>query len=533
MQNVIRYRFQIILIFAIALGFIVVQSLLTDYSNSRKKEYSDRLVRVHSDAVLRAQAGIDVYAALISSIRSYIKNTSEFPSDLEIQSFLNDLIADLNFNDSIVVNFLEPDHTFKYVISPTQLDAPKLIGRNAADFRPKTEIDKLTQLMTSDEISLFEPINLREGWAGLPFNFSAKNNSGEVIGYVAPVLNVKYLLDYFYSSNSKDEFIHSFVINDSIDLTREAVHDGTPIFNPSRDSLYYKNFNVPEDKFIFSNLSVFNINLKVGSAYKQAPKIDRSIPLITYIWYALLSLFSFLALIQYVRNRELNRGLRKANSEIEIQNNKLKDNLLKIQTLIKEIHHRVKNNMQMIASLLTMEEDQYDDPKIIAALEQSKSRIQSMSLVHEKLYGSQSLQDINTHEYIQQLIDFVEGTIGNETINPQKHISIPDGLIFDADTMASLGLIINELITNSYKYAYKSDKENHLYITIEQHSDHFNLIYADNGPGLPDDFDLENSRSLGVQLIYILTDQLNGKVTYTKGERSTFNINFKEAEAVH
>ncbi|NND52712.1 MAG: sensor histidine kinase, partial [Flavobacteriaceae bacterium] len=273
--------------------------------------------------------------------------------------------------------------------------------------------------------------------------------------------------------------------------------------------------------------------IKVGSAYKTPPVVDKFIPSITYVWYMILSVVSFFSLIQYVKNRELNKSLKLANADIEQQNKKLESNLLKIQTLIKEIHHRVKNNMQMIASLLTMEEGEYDDPKIIAALEQSKSRIQSMSLVHEKLYGSQSLQDVDLQEYIQQLINFVEDTIGNKTINPDKHLNIPDGLTYDADTVASLGLMINELITNSYKYAFKPNKDNHLYIDIEKKGDHYTLIYSDNGSGLPDDFDLENSTSLGIQLIYILTDQLNGNVTYSKGKRSTFTIDFKEAESVH
>jgi len=526
------YKYYIVLIFAIIIGAGIIQSLLQDYSNSLKTKNSNELLKFHSDAVIRAKAGIDVYSVLVSSIRSHIENVKVFPNETEFQGFLNDLLRDLNFKDSIVVDYINTNHEFKFVVSPTELDAPGLVGLNVKDLRTEEEIQELNKLMETDEIRLYAPINLREGWTGFPFNFRVKNSENEVVGYFSSILNVKYLLEYFYNGLNSEHFMHSFVVNDSIDITREVIYDNTEIFNTSRDDSYYKNFNVAEEHFIYSDLDVFGLKLTVGSAYKIPPKSPKIVYIVTYIWYGSLSLFSFIVLMQIKKNRSLNNRLILANEEIEEKNNRLKYKLDKINTLIKEIHHRVKNNMQMIANLLTLQEGEYEDPKILAALEQSRNRIQSMALVHEKLYGSTNLQDVNTFEYVNQLIEFIEEIIGNKDILPKKTINISEDIILDSETMSSFGLILNELITNSYKYAFKPNRSNSLEINITPNNGSYILVYSDNGPGLPKDFVLENSDSLGMQLIYILTKQLKGTVSYSNEGKSMFTIEFNNAEAV-
>jgi len=236
--------------------------------------------------------------------------------------------------------------------------------------------------------------------------------------------------------------------------------------------------------------------------------------------------------MKLIELRKLNHELKSVYKEIGKKNKDLKINFVKIQTLIKEIHHRVKNNMLMIANLLTFQEKEYDDPQILAALEQSKNRIQSMSLVHEKLYGSASLQDVKTHEYVNQLISFIEDTISNNLIQPKKTIDIPEDIIFDSENMSAIGLILNELITNSYKYAFKPNEDNFLELSISKDKEVYTLVYSDSGPGLPDDFDFEFCDSLGMQLIHILTGQINGEIIYTNEGKSTFHIKFKKAEPI-
>ena len=177
--------------------------------------------------------------------------------------------------------------------------------------------------MGTDDLQLFIPINLREGWAGIPFNFAAKNSKNEVVGYITPIFNVKYLLEYFYKGISDDRFIHRFIINDGIDITREVIYDDTKIFNTQRDNAYYKNFDIDENNFIDSNLDVFELDLKVGSAFKNTSEKTSIVSFATYIWFGLLSTFSFIELAQFERNKKLNKRLKIDNEAIEFKNKEL------------------------------------------------------------------------------------------------------------------------------------------------------------------------------------------------------------------
>jgi two-component sensor histidine kinase len=520
------FKFHIILFIALVSGGVVLQILLNAHFRSIEAENQDRLINEHSNAMLRAKAGIDVYAALVSSIRSHIKNSREFPKEKELQSFLKDLIKDLEFNDSIVVSLLNANHEFLYVFSPNQIDAAQLKGKNAAQFRPKEEINELDKLMQSDDIILFDPINLHEGWAGFPFIFSVKDSKGDQLGYLCPIINVKYLLNYFYTENDL-EFVHHFYINNKFDISREVVYDGTPIFNSNRDNQYFKNFDVDPSSFISSNLNLFGLDLKVGSAYKKQPKIKSNLALVSYIWYAGLIIFSIITLVQFFRNYKLNNNLEIAKGVIEQKNIKLEKRVDQVQTLIQEIHHRIKNNMMIITSLIDMQSNEYEDPNVKEALQLSKNRIQSMSLIHEKLYESHAIKDINLVDYINQLLSYIDQTLNYSERDIKKEINISSDLYFNGETMMPLALILNELLTNSYKYAFKSGKKNILSLEINKTDEGYILSYDDHGPGIPDTLNLTNSSSLGLQLIMLLAEELHGSVTYKKDDLSKFEIYFK------
>ncbi|MGB5419696.1 sensor histidine kinase [Algibacter sp.] len=519
-------KYHIVIVTILLIGLLFLNQFISAYYALERKKIDDNLNITHSDAMIRARAGINVYATLVSSLKSYTKNSTNFPTDVELQNYLNDLLNEIKFDNSIIVNYIDTTHVFKYIISPNEIDALGLKGVSVKEFIDKDRLDQLDKLMLSENISLFSPINLREGWVGFPFNFSARDKNNNILGYFAPIINAKYLLDYFYEGNNSKEFVHKFIVKNSFDLTREAFYDGSEIYNVDKDLEYYKNFDVEEDNYIYSDINVFNLKLRVGSAFKSKPKISNTIAFLAYLWYFIISFSILIIYNQFSKNKRLNKNLKFANTEISNQNLELENNLTKIQTLIKEIHHRVKNNMQMISGILTLQQDESDDAKVKTALEQSKNRINSMALVHEKLYGSTSLKDINTKEYLEQLIDFVERTVKSEKLNLKKTINIDSHLIFDGDTTSNIGLIINELVTNSFKYAFKKDSVNALNISILREPDFYVLVYSDSGPGIPENYGFETSTSLGMQLILILTEQLQGKLEYSNDGISTFKIYF-------
>ncbi|WP_420573745.1 sensor histidine kinase [Kordia sp.] len=524
----IKYYISIVIILSIS-GFLL-HNLVSSYEYAEQQKIDAQLSKAHNDAITNAKAGIEVYASLVSSLKSYAKNSTEFPSEVQMQHFLKDFLKETQFNDSILVNYIDIEHVFKYVITPNEIDPNNLKGLSVKSISSKKRIDELNALMQSQNIKLFTPINLREGWAGFPFNFSARNNKNEIVGYMTPILNVKYLLDFFYEGNDSDMYVHKFLVNDSIDLTREAFYNGSEIFNTSRDAEYYKKFNINEENFIYTTIQLFGLKLKVGSTFKKPQTINKNISKFAYIWYGIIAFLIFVILNQYLKNKSLNDNLQEANEIVITKNKELQNNLTNIQTLIKEIHHRVKNNMQMISGILTLQEDEYEDKNIINALRDSQNRIKSMSLVHQKLYGTHTLKDVPTKEYVSQLIQFIEETVSHQIFEFSKEINIDETLTFDGDTTANLGLIINELTTNSFKYAFKENQENNITITIIKQNDRYKLTYSDNGEGLPADFDIEATDSLGMQLIHVLTDQLSGELNYTRVPKNAFEIYFKQLE---
>ena len=526
-KNVKYYLLVFIVLF---IGVFLLHNLLENNNTLEQQKIEQKLKEEHANAINSAKAGLQVYATIVSSIKSYTKNEATFPDEYQLQKYLNDLLKDINFKDSILISHVGTDHTFKYVITPNQIDPKKLKGVSTKTFIAKKKIAALDGLMQSEDIELFPPINLREGWAGFPFDFSARNNKNEILGYVAPVINVKYLLDYFYENNDAETYVHKFIVNDSIDFTREAVYNDTEIFNVAKDAEYYKNFNVKDSDYIYSSMELFGLTLKIGSAYKVKPLVNKRSSNLAYAWYGIISLLVLLSLYQFLKNRALNNSLQSANDLVLHKNKALEGNLLKIQTLIKEIHHRIKNNMQMVSGILLMQEDEYEDENIKKALRDSQNRIQSMSLVHEKLYANATLKEVNTKEYIEQLLMYVEDTVKYKALELHKEIVIIQELYFDGDTSSDLGLIINELVTNSFKHTFREGRNNKLRIEIIKEGAFYKLIYKDYGKGLADNFDFKGAKTLGMQLITILTDQLGGRLEYKKSPDSTFVIYFKPLE---
>lgn len=191
-------------------------------------------------------------------------------------------------------------------------------------------------------------------------------------------------------------------------------------------------------------------------------------------------------------------------------------------TLLQEIHHRVKNNLAVISGLLEMQKEGLGR-EVKEAFEVSQSRIQSMALVHEKLYESESLSEINIREYVSELIDFIGRSYkaDEQDITVEKDI---EELDLDIEVVIPMGLILNELITNTFKHGFSESKEGTLKVSLTKGEGPMILKVADNGKGLPEDFDMENMDSLGVTLISGLTRQINGELEISSNGWTEFKI---------
>lgn len=226
----------------------------------------------------------------------------------------------------------------------------------------------------------------------------------------------------------------------------------------------------------------------------------------------------------------INRALSERDevTELKIRKKQLKKALHEKEMLLKEIHHRVKNNLMIISSLLDIQSHYIKDKEDYDLFKESKNRAYSMALIHERLYKSADFKMIDAGEYISKLAFDLFKVY---SIDPDKIRLIIDveDVKLDIDTVIPLGLIINELLTNSLKYAFPVEdnkKDNTISITLSKNYDEFILVIADNGIGLPEDLDYNDS--MGLELVSDLIEQIDGVIELNEVNGTEFKIGFKE-----
>jgi len=193
------------------------------------------------------------------------------------------------------------------------------------------------------------------------------------------------------------------------------------------------------------------------------------------------------------------------------------------EILLSEVFHRVKNNMNIITSLLNLKKMTSKEEETKTALDDCKNRVYSMALVHENIYTSETHVGLNFKVYIENLVREIAYSFGGETMY-EMQFDLED-LQLDLNTSIPCGLIINELITNSFKYARTADQPLILEIELKQKDQHTYLRIKDNGPGIPEDV-LKESNSLGLELIQSLSEQINGEMKITSSNGFQYELSF-------
>ena len=205
----------------------------------------------------------------------------------------------------------------------------------------------------------------------------------------------------------------------------------------------------------------------------------------------------------------------------------LKNSLDAKEMLLKEIHHRMKNNLMIISSLLNLQSRYIKDEESKNIFKESQNRARSMALMHERLYQSADLKSIDFGDYISTQANDIYHTYVMDTNLIKLNIDVDD-LRLDINTSIPLGLIVNELVTNSLKHGFPEGKSGEIGIIFHKQDENYILEIKDNGVGFSEDIDYNNTDSLGLQLINNLTDQIDGEIEFNTSSGTSFKISFKE-----
>lgn len=253
-----------------------------------------------------------------------------------------------------------------------------------------------------------------------------------------------------------------------------------------------------------------NHTLLIGRVGNEVPIADSGAPIIG-------SSSNIEGVVLVFRDQSKERAAQKA----------IMESLREKEILLKEIHHRVKNNFQQVIALISLQAGNIEDKNVLELFTDLQNRLRSMSLIHELMYGSENLAGVDIKDYIERLSRFLVQTyFASNRIKLNLDV---ENISLDIDSILPCGLIINEVITNSLKYAFPDESLGIINISFKKEEDKYCLIYSDNGIGIKDKIDFENIDSLGLRLVYLLTKQLKGKLEVVQSERGLqFIIKFSE-----
>ena len=227
--------------------------------------------------------------------------------------------------------------------------------------------------------------------------------------------------------------------------------------------------------------------------------------------------------------KKMTKESRDANEKLIVINANLKKTTISLkekETLLQEIHHRVKNNMAVISSLLSLQAKNIEDSHVKDILKESQGRIYAMSAVHETLHGSEKLSEIDLKSYLSKIATSIFQTYSTNHQKVKLNNNVEE-IPIDLNQAYPLGLTINELISNSLKYAFPDEREGEICVSIKKLDTELELTVMDNGVGIPKDLDWKNSKSLGLKLVRILVEnQLDGSVEMENTNGTKFTIKF-------
>lgn len=221
----------------------------------------------------------------------------------------------------------------------------------------------------------------------------------------------------------------------------------------------------------------------------------------------------------FIRNLILKYLLQRKQAEEQISSL-----LAEKELLLKEVHHRIKNNMNTIKGLLFLQADSLSDPSAIAALQDAEGRVESMMVLYDKLYLSDNYRELSIKKYLPVLVEEIIRNFPNrESVRVEESI---DNFIIEAETLFPLGIMVNEIITNMMKYAFAGRENGIIKISATLNKSHVTIEIQDNGIGLPESVDLQKSTGFGMQLVGMLTEQIGGNMRIERGDGARFVLEF-------
>jgi PAS domain S-box-containing protein len=492
-------------------------------------------------------------------------NLTEYEGKPAIQALLLDVTAEIEAKEALnrsernyrflienQTDFLvELDYECKFTfVSPSYY---KLIGKvenqilnkSFFDFIAEEDRKPTSEIMKSLDFPPYtcyveHKVSTVQGIRWLAWQLKAIiDENGEIITIVSTGHDITELKEYEVNLKNRNKYIETILNNLPIGVAVNEIQSGTINFlNKEFQSIFgYEQDEIPDiksfinkiyddkdyKKQLTSRLNSFLKSKKPENLFWNKIEINSKSGEKKFISTKTIPLYDQNLMISTLQD---------ITEQVRIENS-LENSLKEKETLLREIHHRVKNNLQTISSLLDLQAENISDPSTLESFRSSQSRIRSMALIHERLYKSENLSRIKAREYIQSLTDYLEGTyIPHSTeINLLNDV---DNFLLNLDLAIPCGLIINELVSNSMKYAFNNKSTGTILISLKVLIENEILLSVkDDGLGIPEVKLRSNSQSLGLQLVDLFVQQLKGKINFSSNGGTDVQIVFPKPPFVH
>ncbi len=491
-------------------------------------------------------------------------NLTEYEGKPAIQALLLDVTAEIEAREALnkseqnyrflienQTDFLtEMDYEWKFTfVSPSY---SKLVGTTEKDLSQKSFLDfileddkaSVNETMKSLDFPPYtcyveQRVQTIQGIRWLAWQLKAViDENGEIISIVSSGRDITDLKEYEVNLKNRNKYIETILNNLPIGITVNEIDSGLINFmNKEFQSIFgYEHIEIPDIKTFINKVYADQDYRKLISTQMNSDIKDKRPE--NLFWHDVeissktgdKKFISAKTIPLYDQNLMIST-LQDISQQVEAEK-KLQSSLKEKETLLREIHHRVKNNLQTISSLLDLQADTISDPSTLESFRSSQSRIRSMALIHERLYKSENLSRINATEYVQSLTEYLEGTfIPNST--EIIILNDVDNLLLNLDLAIPCGLIITELVSNSMKYAFLNKSRGTVLISLKIfEKDKLLLSVKDDGEGIPNRKNRENISSLGLQLVDLFVQQLKGTISFDSENGTNVKIIFPKPDFI-
>jgi len=502
-------------------------------------ELQKREVRAQKEsdaAVAQFQKGINKLAILTSGIRSYIEGNSAVPTKEELQSFLKTQFEYLSTEDSLVVSFIDTNHIFQYSLTPNSLSPNNLIGSSVKKIRDTAAIARLDKLLTYKEFRLFPPINMVEGYVGIPLNFRVQSE-GTTIGYIASLINFKSIIDDLYQSSiNPDEFVYHFLAESGYAFDRVAYYDGSKIHNNQEDLQSFNRFDIEKENFTYNTFTNFGYQYKIGVAYQKPYKRSWMLTGSVITWLSVL----FLGVLLFINH--FNSKIKGKNQLLSLIGTELDKKNQALDSFKYISSHDLKEPLRSLVSFSMILKRRYENELDKSAndyLDYITNSANQMNNVLDDLIRFINLSETSNESKkeidLSQTIKEIQSNLAPVIKDQNVHIN----LSFLPTIYANpewIHLLFKNLISNAIKFNDKSDPT----IFIGSRVDIEGVVFfvKDNGMGIPKEYHQkvlqifqrlskeQKGTGVGLAICKKIVDKYGGKIWIDSDQDQTTTFYF-------